>query len=81
MINQHLHAPAMWAIFPIQDLVAMDDTLRFENPEAEQINVPSNPNHYWRYRFHMNMEELLQADEFNGLLSELVTLSGRDGEV
>ncbi|MCK5702783.1 MAG: 4-alpha-glucanotransferase, partial [Cyclobacteriaceae bacterium] len=24
MIIQHLHSPAMWAIFPIQDLVAMD---------------------------------------------------------
>ncbi len=81
MINQHLHAPAMWAIFPIQDLVAMDDKLRFENPLAEQINVPSNPNHYWRYRFHMNMEELLKANNFNAMLSELVTLSGRDGEV
>lgn len=81
MINQHLHAPAMWAIFPIQDLVSMDDKLRFENPLAEQINVPSNPNHYWRYRFHMNMEELLKADKFNAMLSELVTLSGRDGEV
>jgi 4-alpha-glucanotransferase len=81
MINQHLHSPAMWAIFPIQDLVAMDSSLRFKDPGAEQINVPSNPNHYWRYRFHMNMEDLLKADDFNMKLSELVRLSGRDGEV
>ena len=79
MINQHLHAPAMWAIFPIQDLVGMDENLRFENPKAEQINVPANPKHYWRYRFHLNIEDLLEAKEFNNMLSGLVTGSGRDG--
>ena len=79
MIIQHLHSPAMWAIFPIQDLVAMDEKLRYENPMEEQINVPSNPKHYWRYRFHMNIENLLKARDFNKMLNELVTLSGRDG--
>ncbi|MCK5700262.1 MAG: 4-alpha-glucanotransferase, partial [Cyclobacteriaceae bacterium] len=81
MIMQHLHAPAMWAIFPIQDLIAMDEKLRNENPLAEQINEPSNPNHYWRFRFHLNMEDLLKAKDFNNMLNELVTLSGRDGVV
>ncbi|MCK5208087.1 MAG: 4-alpha-glucanotransferase [Cyclobacteriaceae bacterium] len=79
MIIQHLHSPAMWAIFPIQDLVAMDEKLRYENPMEEQINVPSNPKHYWRYRFHMNMEDLLKARDFNKMLNDLVTLSRRDG--
>ncbi len=80
MIIQHLHAPAMWAIFPIQDLVAMDEKLRLENPLDERINIPGNPNHYWRYRFHLNMEDLLEAEDFNSLVSDLVRLSGRDGE-
>jgi 4-alpha-glucanotransferase len=31
---QHMYAPAMWAIFPLQDLVSMDDQLRFEEPLA-----------------------------------------------
>lgn len=81
MIIQHLHAPAMWAIFPIQDLVAMDENLRLENPLAEQINEPSNPKHYWRFRFHLNMEDLLKANDFNSMLNDLVMLSGRDGTV
>jgi len=81
MIIQHLHAPAMWAIFPIQDLVAMDENLRLENPLAEQINEPSNPKHYWRFRFHLNMEDLLKANDFNNMLNDLVMLSGRDGTV
>jgi 4-alpha-glucanotransferase len=79
MIVQHLHAPAMWAIFPIQDLVAMDEKLRLKDPFAEQINVPSNPKHYWRFRFHLSMEDLLKARDFNAMVNELVSLSGRDG--
>jgi len=81
MIIQHLHSPAMWAIFPIQDLVAMDENLRFKVPQAERINEPSNPKHYWRYRFHLKMEELLHADGLNKMLQELVMLSGREGTV
>lgn len=79
MIIQHLHSPGMWAIFPIQDLIAMDEKLRLEDPFAEQINEPSNPKHYWRFRLHLNMEDLLEANEFNNMLNDLVTLSGRDG--
>ena len=79
VIIQHLHSPGMWAIFPIQDLVAMDEKLRLEDPFAEQIDEPSNPKHYWRFRFHLNMEDLLESNEFNNMLNDLVTLSGRDG--
>jgi 4-alpha-glucanotransferase len=81
MIIQHLHSPAMWAIFPIQDLVAMDEQLRYKTPQAERINEPSNPKHYWRYRFHLKMEDLLKAKDFNKMLRELVMLSGREGTV
>ncbi len=81
MIIQHLHAPAMWAIFPIQDFTAMDEKLRYKIPQAERINEPSNPKHYWRFRFHLYLEELLEADDFNKMLSELIMLSGRTGTV
>jgi 4-alpha-glucanotransferase len=81
MIVQHLNSPAMWAIFPIQDLVAMDESLRYDVPQAERINEPSNPKHYWRFRFHLYMEDLLNAQDFNRMLNELVMLSGRQGTV
>jgi 4-alpha-glucanotransferase len=74
---QHLYSPAMWAVFPIQDLLGMDGDLRSPHTHAEQINVPANPRHYWKYRFHLNVEELLEADAFNQMLAELVTQSGR----
>ncbi|MGF1638691.1 MAG: 4-alpha-glucanotransferase [Cyclobacteriaceae bacterium] len=75
---QHLYSPAMWAIFPIQDIVAMDEKLRSEKTHEEQINVPSNPQHFWRYRFHLHLEDLLKEDAFNRMLLDMVNLSGRN---
>lgn len=77
IIVQHLHSPAMWAIFPIQDLLAMDAHLRRTNPQKERINVPANPQHFWKYRLHLNLEDLLKADEFNRTVLEITTQAGR----
>ncbi len=77
LIHQHLHSPAMWAIFQLQDLLSMSAALRRENPHDERINVPANPRHYWRYRMHLTLEELQRADNFNGELRQMVVESGR----
>lgn len=77
IIEQHLYSPAMWAVFPIQDLIGTDGKLRRENPKEEQINVPANPKHYWRFRFHLNMEQLIAADSLNKELGEMIRNSGR----
>ncbi len=73
----HLESPAMWTVFPIQDLLGMDGQLRHPDPHAERINQPGNPDHYWRYRFHIPLEELLGNDEFNEMLRKLIAESGR----
>lgn len=80
VINQHMHSPSMLAIFPIQDLMAMNGRLRREKPEEERINVPANPQHYWRYRFHIAMEDLLEEEGFNAFLRQLVDQGGRTAE-
>ena len=78
MINkQHLDAPSMWAVFPIQDLVGMDIALRRTDAASEQINEPSNPQHYWRFRFHKTLEELLDEDSLNEKIARMVQSSGR----
>ena len=77
ILVQHLHSPAMWAILPLQDLLAMDRNLRRANPQEEQINVPSNPTHFWKYRLHLPLEELVEAVGFNEPLRALVAASGR----
>jgi 4-alpha-glucanotransferase len=46
--------------------------LRLANPAAERINIPADANHYWRYRMHLTLEELLSAEEFNAVIADLV---------
>jgi 4-alpha-glucanotransferase len=77
IINQHLSSPAMWSIFQLQDLLGMSAHLRRENPHEERINVPANPKHYWRYRMHIPLENLIKEKEFNEELRVLVEESGR----
>lgn len=55
----------MLAILPLQDWLSMDGKLRRENPQEERINVPANSRHYWRYRMHLTLEELLEQEDFN----------------
>jgi 4-alpha-glucanotransferase len=77
IVLQHLYSPAMWSIFQLQDWMGSDEKLRRENPDEERINLPANPNHYWRYRMHITLEELLRQDEFNEDIKTNVTASGR----
>ncbi len=78
IILQHLYSPAMWSIFQLADLLGMNEKLRRENPEEERINLPSDPNHYWHYRMHLNLETLLKEDQFNEELKKYIKESGRN---
>lgn len=77
VVTQHVHSPAMWSIFQLQDLMGIDGSLRKENPNDERINVPANPKHYWRYRMHLTIEDLQKADDFNKEVKQLLVNSGR----
>lgn len=77
IVLQHLYSPAMWSIFQLQDIMGMSETLRRENPHEERINNPANSKHYWRYRMHINLEDLLKQEEFNEELKGYVIHSGR----
>lgn len=77
VILQHLRSPAMWAVFLLQDLMAINGLVRRENPNEERINIPADPNHYWNYRMHVNLEDLLENKEYCNELRQLVVHSGR----
>ncbi len=77
MLYQHLEWPSMWAIFPLQDLLAFDEKLRSAYPDKERINIPANPQHYWRYRMHLNLEDLMEAQTFNEYLKDILEETGR----
>jgi len=77
IVMQHLYSPAMWSIFQIQDILGMSEKLRRERPEDERINIPADPNHFWKYRMHITLEQLLKEKEFNEELQGYVKNSGR----
>lgn len=67
-----MRSHSMLAILPLQDWLAVDESLRIADPAAERINIPADANHYWRYRMHLTLEELLSAEEFNAAIADLV---------
>lgn len=77
IIEQHLQSPAMWSIFQIQDILGMSELLRNKNIEEERINVPANPAHYWRYRMHISLEELIKQKEFTSSIRKMIVDAGR----
>ena len=68
---------AMLVIIPLQDWFAMDDTIKRSDIESERINVPAESRHYWRYRMHIPLEQLLTADAFNQKIVKLIDEAGR----
>jgi 4-alpha-glucanotransferase len=77
VVRQHLASPAMWSILQLQDWLALDGHLRRAGVEAERINVPAIPDFYWRYRMHLDLEQLRQANTFNARLAQLIRQHGR----
>lgn len=77
IVSNHLNTHSMLAIIPLQDWFAMDDSIKRKDADAERINIPSHPNHYWRYRMHITLEELLRADNLNNKIVALIEKSGR----
>lgn len=76
-IADHLASPAMWTVFPLQDLLAMDSELRRENAAEEQINNPANSMHYWRFRLHISVEDIMANKSFISKIKSLNADSGR----
>ena len=77
IISRHLTSPSMLCILSIQDWLAIDEKLRLPDANAERINIPANPRHYWRYRMHLNIEDLMAQTAFNENIRELIMHSGR----
>lgn len=67
----------MLCVLSIQDWMAIDEKLRLADQNAERINIPANPRHYWRYRMHVNIEDLINNQDFSHCVSELILEAGR----
>ena len=77
VVAAHLHSPSMLCLLSLQDWLSINERLRLPDQDAERINIPANPRHYWRYRMHLTIEQLMADDGFNREVTRLVSQSGR----
>ena len=77
IVSRHLTSPSMLCLLSFQDWMSINEHLRLPDANAERINIPANPRHYWRYRMHITIEQLMAADDFNNEISTLIIQSGR----
>ena len=77
MLWEFLSSPSMLAIFPIQDWLALDKTLRRPDRSEERINYPADSHNKWKFRLHIDVDDLLSAFSFSAAVEGLVKDSGR----
>lgn len=77
IMKQHLYNDSMLAIFPIQEFLATDKNLSNPKMDNERINNPAVFPHYWRYRMHLNLEDLKEQKDFNQKIAYWIKDSGR----
>ncbi len=72
IINEHLASPALFSVFLMQDILATNAALRKEDPHTERINIPANADHYWNYRMHISLEEIMKQEAWLKEIKQLV---------
>ena len=77
IVRQHLESPSLLCIPSLQDWLSIDERLRLPDADAERINIPSNPRHYWRYRMHLTLEQLLSEGGFNEKIMQMIRMTRR----
>lgn len=77
VIRRHLASPSMLCLLSLQDWLAMDEAVRNPDVHAERINVPAESRHYWRYRMHLTIEELLRNESLNAKIRIMIHTAGR----
>jgi len=77
VVSRQLASPSMLCVLSIQDWLAMDERIRLDDADAERINIPANPQHYWRYRMHISLENLMADKSFTENIRNLIVQNGR----
>lgn len=77
VVKRHLDSPSMLCLLSLQDWLSMNEQLRNPDCHAERINVPAESRHYWRYRMHLTIEQLLETTPFNNQIKNMIYNCGR----
>ena len=59
IMEKHQDSPSKWNIYPLQDLLDLNEKNWSPNPAEDQINDPANAKNQWKWRMRMNLETLL----------------------
>ncbi len=78
VVRNHLYSQSIFCILSLQDWLSMDGNWRRTVADEERINIPANPRHYWRYRMHLTLEQLLGAESLNKKITHLIEQSARN---
>ncbi len=77
IVSNHLYSQSMLCILSWQDWLSIDGRWRHPEAQSERINIPANPRHYWRWRMHLTLEQLMQAEALNEKIRSLIVHAGR----
>ena len=77
VVQNHLNSPSCLCVLSLQDWLSIDENIRLSDANKERINVPANPRHYWRYRLHLNIDELLQNHDYINKVQRMVEEGNR----
>jgi 4-alpha-glucanotransferase len=73
LIRRNLQSGSAICVFQIQDLFAMEEQLRVEDPADERINVPGTTNNdNWSYCLPVLLEDLLRTTHFTQRIHALI---------
>ena len=78
VIDAHLRGKSMLCVPSLQDWLSIAGEVRLPDGQDERINIPAVVNHYWRYRMHLTLEDLLEADTLNNKIISLIENAQRD---
>ncbi len=58
ILEKHLDSPSKWNIYPLKDLLDLNEKNWSPNPVDDQINVPANARNQWKWRMKVPLEKL-----------------------
>lgn len=70
----HMRSSSLLSIISLQDWLSVSPALRSNNLEAEQINHPEIPHHYWRWRMPCTIEKMAADPSFTAQVRSLASL-------
>ena len=74
IIRHHMKSNSLLSIISLQDWLGIDEMMRAENLEKEQINHPEIPKYYWRWRMKPTIEQLYSNKELTQRIKEIAQL-------